>query len=257
MNTVLTLSAASCAAVAAWLVLAPPRGAGVLASLAARPPSGRPVSPSSTPSSTWEVGAHGAGPLLLVCAVAGSAPVLLIGGPVGVLAGPVLAAWVWRTLRGREPAHVRRRRQEVARALPLTVDLLAVVLAAGASPARALRTVADAVGAPIGEDLARVEHGLTMGRDPARVWSEVAGMPGLEALGRVMARAIDTGAPVADALHRLSEDLAAEARLTVDTRARAVAVRAAAPLGLCLLPAFVLIGVVPLVAGTVASLTSR
>jgi hypothetical protein len=31
-------------------------------------------------------------------------------------------------------------------------------------------------------------------------------------------------------------------------------VRAAAPLGLCLLPAFVLVGVVPLVASTVAAL---
>ena len=46
----------------------------------------------------------------------------------------------------------------------------------------------------------------------------------------------------------------ASSRSEAEARARTVGVRAAAPLGLCLLPAFVLVGVVPLVAGTVASL---
>jgi hypothetical protein len=69
-----------------------------------------------------------------------------------------------------------------------------------------------------------------------------------------MARAVETGASVSDALRRLAEDLQAVSRSEAEARARTVGVRAAAPLGLCLLPAFVLVGVVPLVAGTVASL---
>ncbi|MCW2792983.1 MAG: type secretion system protein, partial [Nocardioides sp.] len=40
----------------------------------------------------------------------------------------------------------------------------------------------------------------------------------------------------------------------VEDRARAVGVKAALPLGLCLLPAFVLIGIVPLVAGLLTTL---
>ncbi len=69
-----------------------------------------------------------------------------------------------------------------------------------------------------------------------------------------MVRAIESGASVSDALQRLAEDLHASARLEAETKARAVGVRAAAPLGLCLLPAFVLIGVVPLVGSAVAAL---
>ena len=51
------------------------------------------------------------------------------------------------------------------------------------------------------------------------------------------------------AVERLADDLGHQARADVEDRARAVGVKAAVPLGLCLLPAFVLIGIVPLVAG--------
>jgi hypothetical protein len=40
----------------------------------------------------------------------------------------------------------------------------------------------------------------------------------------------------------------------VEERARSVGVKAAVPLGLCLLPAFVLVGVVPLVVSLLTSL---
>jgi hypothetical protein len=59
---------------------------------------------------------------------------------------------------------------------------------------------------------------------------------------------------VAAALVRLSEDLRARQRAAVEERVRQVEVRAAVPLGVCLLPSFILIGVVPLVAGSVTGL---
>ncbi len=55
------------------------------------------------------------------------------------------------------------------------------------------------------------------------------------------------GAPVVAAVERLADELARTARAETEERARAVGVKAAVPLGLCLLPAFVLIGIVPLV----------
>ncbi|HSE09150.1 MAG TPA: type II secretion system F family protein [Nocardioidaceae bacterium] len=189
-----------------------------------------------------------------VSLLAGLAPVLLVGGALGVVAGLVVAVFAHRILGSREPAPVRRRREAVARSLPLVVDLLAVTLASGASPSVALSTVAAAVEGPVAEDLAAAEHSLRLGRDPARVWREVAQRPGLSALGRSMARALETGASVRESLHRLAEDLDATVRLEAESRAMAVGVRAAAPLGLCLLPAFILLGVVPLVAGSVVSL---
>jgi pilus assembly protein TadC len=53
---------------------------------------------------------------------------------------------------------------------------------------------------------------------------------------------------------RLADELDRRARLQVEERARAVGVKAAVPLGLCLLPSFLLIGVVPLVAALLRSL---
>ena len=62
------------------------------------------------------------------------------------------------------------------------------------------------------------------------------------------------GAAQVRTVERLADELAASARADVEDRARAVGVKAAVPLGLCLLPAFVLLGVVPLVAGMLAAL---
>jgi len=196
------------------------------------------------------VGRHRVGISLL----AGAAPLLLIGGLVGLVSGAVAAVFVHRMLGAREPAHERRHREMVVRSLPQVVDLLAVTLASGASPSSALTAVADAVEGPVAAELRAAEHGLRLGRDPARVWRELSRRPGMAVLGRAMARAVETGSSVSDALHRLAEDLHASARLEGERKARSVGVRAAAPLGLCLLPAFVLLGVVPLVASTVSAL---
>jgi pilus assembly protein TadC len=69
-----------------------------------------------------------------------------------------------------------------------------------------------------------------------------------------MARAQRSGAPVATTVQRLADELAASARAEVEDRARAVGVKAAVPLGVCLLPSFLLLGIVPMVAGLVSGL---
>ena len=53
---------------------------------------------------------------------------------------------------------------------------------------------------------------------------------------------------------RLADELADRSRASVEERARGVGVKAAVPLGLCLLPSFVLLGVVPLVVSLLQSL---
>jgi Flp pilus assembly protein TadB len=185
---------------------------------------------------------------------AGGLPVLVLGGVVGAAAGAVVVAVVWRVLGSRETARERRRREEVARALPHVVDLIAVALAGGASPAAATVSVAAAVDGAVREELLSVHRSLAVGVDPARVWRELARRPGMGPLGRTMTRAVEAGSSVSVALHRLAEDLHRTARADAESRARAVGVKAAVPLGLCLLPAFVLVGVVPLVGSTLTVL---
>jgi hypothetical protein len=64
-----------------------------------------------------------------------------------------------------------------------------------------------------------------------------------------LSRAAEGGAPVAAAVSRLAADARADARARGEQAARRVGVLAVAPLGLCFLPAFVLLGVVPVIAG--------
>ena len=68
---------------------------------------------------------------------------------------------------------------------------------------------------------------------------------------------MESGSSVSEAMTRLADDLRRSARADVESRARAVGVKAAIPLGVCLLPAFVLVGVVPLVAGSLGVLLGR
>jgi hypothetical protein len=56
-------------------------------------------------------------------------------------------------------------------------------------------------------------------------------------------------------MRRLAADLRDQADLASQAYARTIEVRAAAPLGVCFLPAFVLLGVVPLVAGVLGDLS--
>ncbi len=191
-------------------------------------------------------------PMLTVVAVAGGWA--LLGGAPGLLAGAVAGVATWIVLGRAEAPSVVRRREQLAEDLPTGVDLLACCLSAGAAPASALVSVSGALGGPMAEELMSVHHRLALGVDPVEVWRSLAAHPQLGPLGRAVGRAHHTGAPIGPAVHRLAAELRDRARADVENRARGIEVRATAPLGLCLLPAFVLLGVVPMVAGVFGSM---
>jgi Flp pilus assembly protein TadB len=192
-------------------------------------------------------------PVLAVLTGAGAA--VFVGGPAGLAAGVLAAALAWWAIGRAEPPGVRRRREEVRRDLPHLVRLLAAALRSGLPPDDAVRVVCAALPGEAAARLVTVTERLALGVDPERVWSALAGDAGLAPLGRALARAHRTGAPVVATVERLGEELARQAQAQVEQRARAVGVRAALPLGLCLLPAFLLLGIVPLVAGLVSSMS--
>jgi Flp pilus assembly protein TadB len=177
-----------------------------------------------------------------------------LGGPLGLLAAPFAAVGTWLVIDRSEPAQARRDRELARRDLPHVVGLLADALRSGQPPDAALALVAAALPGPAAARLAAVVPRLRLGVDPPLVWAELAADPALGPLGRALARAHRTGAPVVPAVERLADELARAARAEVEDQARAVGVKAAVPLGLCLLPAFVLIGIVPVVAGLLATL---
>lgn len=184
------------------------------------------------------------------CALlAGAGAAVLLGGPAAPVAGIVVGAATWVAAGRIEPRAVRLRREEVRRDLPHVVTLLGAALRSGAAPGAAIDVVCRALPGAAADLLGPVAARLALGGDPLSVWATLTEDPALGPLGRTMARAHRSGAPVVEAVDRLSEELARRARTEVEDRARAVGVRAAVPLGVCLLPAFLLLGIVPLVAG--------
>lgn len=218
---------------------------------AIRPPTrlqpGPRAAPGSRPLPTWAL--PGVAALSVGCGVA-----VLVSGTPGLAAGLIATVAGWQGVRRLETPAARRRRERLEAGLPHAVDLLSACLAAGQAPGPAVEQVAAADDGPLGEELAAVTTRLGLGADPVAVWRDFADHPQLGRLGRCVARAVDSGASVAEAMTRLAEDLRRDARARVEGRARAVGVKAALPLGLCMLPAFVLVGVVPLVAGSMSAL---
>lgn len=203
--------------------------------------------------------AGGAAPGTLVTNAAalgvGAGVALLVGSAAGLVLGAVAVPLARRWLSRLEPAAARRRREELERGVPLIVDLLAACLRAGQAPGGALAAVAASSGpGPLRDELSLVVARLRLGGDPLVVWRALGAHPQLGAVGRSVARALDGGACVAGAMGDLAMDLRRARRAEVQARARAVGARAAAPLGLCLLPAFVLVGIVPVVAGSLGVL---
>ncbi len=193
----------------------------------------------------------------LLAGAAGVAPPVWLGERLGVLAlvaGVLTATVVWELVGRSEAPGARRERQQVRRELPHLVALLAATLHAGASPTAGLGLVVEALPGPAANRLVGARARLGLGEDPVVVWRSLAADPLLAPLGRALARAHDSGASVAQTVQRLGEDLAREQRASAEDRARAVGVRAALPLGLCLLPAFILLGIVPIVGGLVTAL---
>ena len=187
-------------------------------------------------------------------ALAAVAAGVFVSGPAAMVAAPVTAVAVWVLIGRAEPPSHRRAREEALRDLPHVVGLLADALRVGRSPGEAVSAVIEALPGPASDRLALVVPRLRLGVDPVEVWTAIAADPSLGPLGRTMARAQATGASVVSAVDRLADELERDARADIEDRARAVGVKAALPLGLCLLPAFVLLGIVPVVAGLLSTL---
>ncbi|MEV0228513.1 type II secretion system F family protein [Nonomuraea sp. NPDC050786] len=179
---------------------------------------------------------------------------LLIGGLAGILAGILITPPVAIFLHKKQPQQSHRERRQIAADLPFAADLMTACLLAGRPVSAATDIAADAIGGPLGRRLKWVSTQLRLGADPEPTWGTLAKDPSTAQLSRAMSRAAQSGAPVADVLTRLADDAREAARAASVAAARSVGVKAVAPLGLCFLPAFVLLGIVPVIAGLAATI---
>ena len=247
---------------AVW-VLAGPRGSPRRARRRLVGASSRQAPRGSAPSSAPTLMRPLAAPSALV-RVAGTTGVVLLavtmlGAQLGVLVGVPAAIAAWVVIARLEPAQARRRRADLVRDLPCALDLLAACLAAGTPLGRALHVVGAALDGEVGGAFGRAGTALGLGATVAEVaagWRREPCFAGLEPLARVLVRSATSGTSTATACHRLAGELRDERRWHVDAVARRVGVRATAPLGLCFLPAFVLLGIVPIVLAGARSVLS-
>jgi Flp pilus assembly protein TadB len=204
----------------------------------------------------------------LTAAVVRAGTALLLGAGVAVsldgwsgpLVGVLVAVLSCRYLPALPTADERRAAVQAAALrsqLPLTADLLAGCLASWCAPDAAAEAVGAAVGEPMASRLAEVAADLRTGVGAEESWARFGADPVLAPLGRCLVRASASGAPPAAGLARLAENCRASAAVAAQARARRAGVLATAPLGLCFLPAFVLIGVVPVVTGLAGSFLVR
>jgi Flp pilus assembly protein TadB len=185
---------------------------------------------------------------LLAGAAVGVASVAVAGlaaAPLAILAVPAASRLAGR-LGGRAPA------PRADPALPLTLDLLAAALRGGRPLSVALRVAAPAADPTNAAALGRVAGLLELGADPAAAWASVDD-PNLLPVSLASRRSADSGARLAQGLQQLATDLRQQARAGAQERAHRAGVLAMLPLGLCFLPAFICIGVVPVVVGIAGS----
>jgi len=166
--------------------------------------------------------------------------------PVFAFPLPAAVRSVGRRLHDRNRARARMR--AIERALPMTVDLLALGVSAGLTPFLAVDAAAHTAPPVIAEilrvALGRVGAGM---RFSAALDAMVIDAPTLRPVANALLASERLGAPVAPALQQVALEARAAARRRAEVHARRVPIRLLFPLVFLVLPAFALLTVVPAV----------
>ena len=163
-------------------------------------------------------------------------------------AGRRAARWSWTRREQGRSGRATRSRAELAE-MPLVLDLLAAVLDSGQPLEPTLRAVAPVAGARLASELGQVASLLRLGAAPAEAWSRLRTDRELHPVAATAIRSAESGIRLARGFRALAAELRADARSAATARAQRVGVWSMAPLGLCFLPAFVCVGIVPTVIG--------
>ncbi|MGE2732704.1 type II secretion system F family protein [Mycolicibacterium vaccae] len=136
-------------------------------------------------------------------------------------------------------------------AIASTLDLFAACLRSGMPVSAAASGVAATAPAAMAALLRRAADLLALGADPTLAWDDPTGAAPahLDAFLRMARRSAASGAALAAGVEELAGQLRAAAADTAAAKAERASVLIAGPLGLCYLPAFLCLGIVPVVVG--------
>jgi tight adherence protein C len=187
-----------------------------------------------------------AGAAALLCVLAGALPLAL---PLVVLGLRLPEVWLSRLAATRLAAADRE--------VPVLLDLLAVAVSAGLPPQAALRRAIDAAEGPLADELRLVVRATDLGgrwRDELSMAARRLGLPDLDRVVGTLTRAEALGSSMAEEVARLAADVRERRRAVATERARTAPVKMLFPLVFLVLPAFLLLTVVPVLIATVESI---
>ncbi len=188
-----------------------------------------------------------------------------------------LALWVWLSSRARSRiralasvdskaesasvtsnqqhrGHLKETRLQMVAQAPVVADLLSASVAAGASVPDALDVVIAVIDEPMRGKLQSVRASGQLGAPATAAWADLLDDDALAPIAGAIIRSARTGASISSVLDAAAVDLRHTHRAQVEVAARSAGIRSVAPLALCFLPAYLLVGVVPVIAGFAESL---
>jgi len=177
----------------------------------------------------------------------------LLGGALGVGVGAVAGLVGARWLLGLTPSGDVRKQKLIVQQYPLVLGLVARVVESGAPVRYAAEAVCQVVDGPGADALRGVVASCDVGFTDAEAWRGLAQDPVWGDVARELARCVDTGAATGRVLDSAAERATKAADAQAIIQARSVGVTSALPLVCCFLPAFLLVGVVPIIGGLVGN----
>ena len=137
-----------------------------------------------------------------------------------------------------------------------TLRLVRLCLTSGMTVVDALQFVQARMGEPVASELGRMLYTNRLGKPLDLALSELAEQ---NSNWQSMSDSMIAGVISGTAIHEQLADLEVMLRTTIEMqklkRIKAVAVKSVLPLGVCFLPAFILLAVVPMVAGLIGNFT--
>jgi tight adherence protein C len=191
----------------------------------------------------------------------------LLGGSVSIAL--LLAPWpapgiapIVSIVAVRAPRFVQGRTDRARRAaidgeLPQFLDALAAASTAGLSAPLGIRRAADVVRGPLRVELDQALRAVDLGarwRDELRSLAERSGLPDLRRAVAVITRTETLGSSLASSTIELADRVRAGRRQRATERARTAPVKMLFPLVFLVLPAFLLLTVVPVLLTTLQSI---
>lgn len=134
------------------------------------------------------------------------------------------------------------------------LDLTASMLSAGLSLPRCLLMLSEIGDRTARHQMRTVEYRLRLGADWATAWHFEELAPELVDLQRTLGFLLETGAPTASLLMAMSDRQRRHEFRGAEQAAEKLGVQLVVPLGLCSLPAFICLGVIPVLISLIPSL---